>query len=122
MRKILILLILILFFDSLNTKAASEFREKKLPCPKVLKQCTDVDSLFLLTGIDLSEGIALGSEDVIIEAVIQQCRSCCVSESPNSKCINRCLKKCKKLDFDSSVLNTLGEENDTQPVDDLLNN
>ena len=90
MKKILFLLILILFLSFLCANASSGIKEKRRSCPKVLKQCTNIDPLIFLMGLEL---IAI-TIPITQEDLIQQCKSCCVSESPDSRCINRCLKKC----------------------------
>ena len=94
-----IFLISTLFIFTSSAFGANEFY--RLSCPKVLKSCVDLD--FLIDqeylpeyDIEYEEGIEALFEDYPPEELQEVCKSCCVAESKNSKCITRCINKCKK--------------------------
>ena len=101
MKNLLSLLLILIFF----VVATSAFAVNKnnclyrLSCPKVLKSCVDID--FLVDEEDLPEGYSSDDletlfEDYSPEELQEICKGCCVAESKNSKCITRCINKCKK--------------------------
>src|SRR3989338_7638689 len=97
---LLVHLILILFIITSSVSTANEYDYLyRLSCPQVLKSCVDID--FLVDQEYLPEGYSSDDLETLFEdyssSDLQEiCKGCCVAESKNSKCITRCLNKCRK--------------------------
>ena len=92
----------IIFIFVLFTLNCPAFAAKRFSCPKVLDDCTSIQSLEENEYLPPDENDDL---EAYIEHILDTytpeelqdiCKSCIVAESKNSKCINRGISKCRK--------------------------
>lgn len=94
---LLVFSILNLFIITSLVSTANEYDYLyRLSCPKVLKSCVDVNFLMEEEYLPEYDDLEDLFEDYSEEELQEICKGCCVAESKNSKCINRCISKCRK--------------------------